>query len=58
VRWSDPPTGNYWHWDDVFSADHDGQTANWTLPAGTYTLEIARREDGALLDIIVISKVD
>ncbi|MHC4166445.1 MAG: LamG-like jellyroll fold domain-containing protein [Planctomycetota bacterium] len=58
VRWSDPPNGNYWHWDDVFSGDHDGQTANWTLPAGTYTLEIARREDGALLDIIVISKVD
>ena len=58
IRWSDPADGNYWHWDDVFSADHDGQTANWTLPAGTYTLEIARREGGALLDITVISKVD
>ncbi|MHC4564295.1 MAG: LamG-like jellyroll fold domain-containing protein [Planctomycetota bacterium] len=58
VRWSDPPDGDYWHWDDVFSGDHDGQTANWTLPAGAYTLEIARREDGALLDVIVISKVD
>lgn len=58
VRWSDPPDGDAWYWEDVFSGDHDGQTANWTLPAGTYTLEIARREDGALLDAIVISKVD
>jgi len=58
VRWSDPPDGDYWHWEDVFSGDHAGQTANWTLPAGTYTLEIARREDGALLDAIVISRID
>jgi hypothetical protein len=55
VRWADPPDGDNWHWDDVFSVDHDGETANWTLPAGTYTLEIARREDGALLDAIVIT---
>ncbi len=58
VRWSDPPDGDYWHWEDVFSGDHAGQTSYWTLPAGTYTLEIARREDGALLDVIVISKTD
>jgi hypothetical protein len=31
---------------------------NLTLPAGQNTLEIARREDGALLDLIVISKID
>ena len=58
VRWSDPPDGDYWHWEDVFSGDHAGETANWTLPAGTYTLEIARREDGALLDAILISRID
>jgi len=58
VRWSDPPDGDDWHWEDVFSGDHAGETANWTLPAGTYTLEIARREDGALLDAIVISRID
>jgi len=60
VRWSDPPTGSQWHWNDVFSGDNvgtDDATVLFTLPAGTYTLEIARREDGALLDVIVISKV-
>ncbi len=55
VRWSDPPDGDEWHWEEVFSDDHNRETANWTLPAGTYTLEIARREDGALLDTILIT---
>jgi hypothetical protein len=58
VRWSDPPDSDSWFWYDVFSGDHGQAVANWTLPAGTYTLEIARREDGALLDVIVISKID
>jgi hypothetical protein len=58
VRWSDPPNGDDWHWEDVFSGDHAGEVANWTLPVGSYTLEIARREDGALLDAIVISRID
>jgi hypothetical protein len=58
VRWSDPPDSDNWSWCDVFSGDHDQAVANWTLPAGTYTLEIARREDGALLDTILISKVE
>jgi len=29
-----------------------------TMPAGTYTLEIAYREAGAMLDVIVVSKID
>jgi len=58
VRWSDPPNSDNWYWEDVFSGDHDAAVANWTLPAGTHTLEIAYREDGALWDVIVISKVD
>jgi len=58
VRWSDPPNSEGWYWEDVFSGDHDEEVANWTLPAGTHTLEIAYREDAALMDAIVISKVD
>ena len=61
VRWSDPPNGLNWHWEDVFSGDNvggDDPTVLFTLPAGTHTLEIARREDGALLDVFVNSKVD
>jgi hypothetical protein len=58
VRWSDPDDSDNWYWADVFSGDHDEEVANWTLPAGTHTLEIAYREDGALWDVIVISKID
>jgi hypothetical protein len=28
---------------------------NYTLPAGAHTLEIAKREDGVLLDAILIT---
>ncbi|MBA7668829.1 hypothetical protein ES703_76945 [subsurface metagenome] len=58
VRWMDPPNSDNWYWHDVFSGDHDATVANWTLPAGTHTLEIAYREDAALWDVIVISKID
>ncbi len=58
VRWSDPDDSDKWYWADVFSGDHDETVANWTLPAGTHTLEIAYREDAALWDVIVISKID
>jgi len=61
VRWNDPPSSNNWFWNDVFSDDNvgdDDPTVLFTMPAGTYTLEIAYRENGALLDVIVISKVD
>jgi hypothetical protein len=58
VRWGDPPNSNNWYWADVFSAEDDGETVLFTLTAGTHTLEIGYREDCALMDAIVISKVD
>ena len=59
VRWNDmPDTGNRL-WADIFSDDDDEDaTVLFTMDPGAYTLEIARREDGAQLDAIVISKVD
>ncbi|MHC4808440.1 MAG: hypothetical protein ACYTBX_19575 [Planctomycetota bacterium] len=58
VRWSDPPNSNSWYWHDVFSAEDNDETVHFTLPAGTHTLEIGYREDAALWDVIVISKID
>ena len=59
VNWNDMPDAGSWFWADVFSDDDDQDaTVLFTMPAGTYTLEIARREDGAMLDVIVISKID
>jgi len=59
IRWNDPPDAANWFWNDVFSDDDDQDaTVLFTMPAGTYTLEIAYRETGAMLDAIVISRID
>jgi hypothetical protein len=58
IRFNDISDGAAWHWDDVHSSDHSNQVVSITIPAGANTLEIARREDGALLDAIVITKVN
>jgi len=58
IRFNDISDGAAWHWDEVHSNDHGNQVVNITLPAGAHTLEIARREDGAKLDAIVIMGVE
>ena len=58
VRWSDPPNGTDWHWNEVFSAEDGNEVVEFTLAAGTHTLEIGYREDGAMLDAVVIESID
>ncbi len=58
VRWSDPPDSEVWYWEDVFSAEDDGDTVLFTMDPGTYTLEVGYREDAAWMDTILISKID
>ena len=47
--------GDTWHWDEVHSDSHNKQVVKFTVSAGTHTLEIARRDAGALLDCILIT---
>jgi len=57
VRWS-VDNGSDWHWAAVESMepiDADYENVEFTLAAGTYTLEIAYREDGTLLDRFLIT---
>lgn len=58
VRWSDPPDSDVWYWHDVFSAEDGGDTVLFTMEPGTYTLEVGYREDAALMDAILISKIE
>ncbi|MFZ2147682.1 MAG: PA14 domain-containing protein [Sedimentisphaerales bacterium] len=58
IRWSDPPDSDVWYWHDVFSAEDNGETVLFTMAPGTYTLEVAYREDAAFMDAILISKID
>jgi len=55
IRFNDISDGDAWHWDEVHSSDHGDAVVKITLPAGQHTLEVARREDGALLDAILIT---
>ena len=56
VRFNGISDGDAWHWDVVHSDDDNQQEVEFTLSAGTHTLEIARREDGTLLDAIAVLK--
>jgi len=53
LHWS-MENGSAWHWTPVNSYDAGSATVLFTMPTGTYTLEVAYREEGALLDAIVI----
>jgi hypothetical protein len=55
IRFNVIDKGESWHWDEVHSNDHANQVVKITLPAGEHTLEIARRDDGTLLDCILIT---
>jgi len=55
--------GTAWHWDEVHSSQSipANQTVNWTMPAGTYKLQIAYMDVGAIppmLDALMIVKVN
>jgi len=54
VRFNGISDGDAWHWDEVRSSDDSDSVVEFTLTAGTHTLEVARREDGALLDAITV----
>ncbi|MCH8219615.1 MAG: hypothetical protein IH892_22925, partial [Planctomycetes bacterium] len=56
VRFNEMPDGDTWHWEHVYSDDDNQVVVEFTLSAGTHTLEIARREDGTLLDAIAVLK--
>jgi hypothetical protein len=59
VMWNGMPDPGRWYWNEIFSDNAPGNaTVLFTMEPGTYTLEIARREDGTQLDAIVISRID
>ena len=56
VRFNFIQPGGAWHWDEVHSWDDGNQVVEFTLTAGTHTLEVRYREDGTLLDAIALIK--
>jgi len=60
VHFNDMPTGDYWHWSqEVKSEDEPGEPpVEFTLAAGTHTLEISYRGADLRIDAVVFSKID
>ena len=59
IRWAGLTQEVVWGWEDVFSDDDtDIPTVEFTMPAGTYTLEIRYRESESQLDALVITNID
>ena len=51
--------GSFWHWVNVVAGDNgDDPDAVYTLESGMHTLLIANRDDGTMLDAIVITRID
>ncbi|MBN1973937.1 MAG: AbfB domain-containing protein [Sedimentisphaerales bacterium] len=52
------PRGTTWHWAYLCSNDNNNEPpVEFILPAGTYTLKLANRDDGTMLDAFVVTKV-
>jgi hypothetical protein len=58
IEWNGLTQEVVWGWEDVFSSNNDNVTVEFTLEAGTYTLEIRYREDESQLDALVITRID
>lgn len=59
IQWNNIVCSNTtWDWDTVRNMDDGNKLVEFSLNAGTYTLEIGYREDGLYLDAILITKID
>jgi len=58
IEWNGLTQEDVWGWEDVFSSNDDNVTVEFTLEAGTYTLEIRYRENESQLDALMITQID
>ncbi len=54
----DQPGNDGWHWIVVWDNDNGNQPVEYTLAAGTHTLEIGHREAGVSIDTILIESAN
>jgi len=59
VKWNGIAVEDAWGWEEVFSDDDSGKpTVEFTMPAGTYTLELRYGDDESQLDALLITSID
>ena len=55
VKWNGLPATSSWAWDDLHNSDASNAVVTYTLAAGSHTLDVANREDGARLDKLYVT---
>jgi hypothetical protein len=55
INWNDIVPGASWHWGNVTNDASNDAVVQYSLAAGTHTVNIAYREDGARLDKVLIT---
>ena len=55
VKWNACRRPAAWAWDDLHNSDNNNAVVTYTLAAGTHTLDVANREDGARLDKLYVT---
>ncbi len=55
INWNNITLFTSWGWDDVHDANNANTAVTFSLSAGTHSLEVAYREDGTMLDKLLIT---
>ena len=55
TQWNNLNNGGVWTWNDVHETRNGGQAITYNLSAGSHTLKVGYREDGAQLDKLVVT---
>jgi hypothetical protein len=55
IRWNGIPASGEWKWSVVENADEDSQLVQFQLRRGQHTIEIAGRQNGAVLDRLLLT---
>jgi poly(beta-D-mannuronate) lyase len=55
IRWNEVSLGSSWHWDDLRNSDAGNAVVTFNLSAGSHTFQVGYREDGTLLDRLLIT---
>ena len=55
IKWNSLPAANAWIWGELKDQNNGNQTVTYSLSAGSHTLDVALREDGAKLDKLWIT---
>jgi hypothetical protein len=58
IQWNGITVEGDWGWEQVWSSNDAGTVVEFTMPAGTYTLELKYRDNTSQIDAWLLTKID